>query len=188
MPGSSSGEDLAYHPRRLDAGEALVETLELVAEPLVIEAELVEQGRGEIADVHRVLDDVVREVIRLAVRQPAADAAAGEPEREAARVVVAAVVLPRQAPLAVDRPAELAAPDDEGVVEEAPLLQVLDEGPAGLVDVAALVGEVARKVPVGVPPPVVDLDEADPENATVTSDDLCGKRRGASRRPMGRRS
>ena len=43
---------------------------------------------------------------------------------EAARMMIAAVVLARQLALAVDRPAELAAPDDQRVVEHAALLQV----------------------------------------------------------------
>ena len=51
-------------------------------------------------------------------------------------MVVAAVVVARQLALAVDRPAELAAPDDQRVVEQPALLQVGDQGVAGLVDVA----------------------------------------------------
>jgi hypothetical protein len=70
--------------------------------------------------------------------RPAFDAAAGHPHREAARVVVAAVVLGVRPPGLVARAAEFAAPDDEGVVEHAALLQVLDQAGAGLVDVAAL--------------------------------------------------
>ena len=47
--------------------------------------------------------------------------------REAAAVVVAAVVVLGQRALAVDRAAELAAPDDQRVVEQAALLEVLDQ-------------------------------------------------------------
>ena len=62
------------------------------------------------------------------------DAAAGQPHREGVGMMVAAVV----AALDHRRAAELAAPDDERVVEQAALLQVLDERRAGLVGVAAV--------------------------------------------------
>ena len=69
-----------------------------------------------------ILDDVVAEVVGLAVDRAALRAAAGHPHGEAARVMVAAVVLVGQAALRVDRAAEFAAPDDERVVEHAALL------------------------------------------------------------------
>ena len=86
---------------------------------------------------------------------PGFDAAAGEPHGEGVDVVVAAG---RFADLAHRRAAELAAPDDERVVEQAALLQVVDQRGAGLVDVAALrrqmllqvLGRAAVVVPVGV--------------------------------------
>ena len=115
----------------------------------------------EVVDRKRVLDDVVAELVGLAVDLAALGAAAGHPHREAARVVVAAVVLLGESALAVDRAAELAAPDDERVVEHPALLEVLDEGVAGLVDVLALAPHAARKVGVMVPVVMVDLDEAD---------------------------
>ena len=48
----------------------------------------------------------------------------------------------------------------ERLVEQAALLQVLDQAVAGLVDVAALVGQAAGDVGVRVPVVVVDLHEA----------------------------
>jgi hypothetical protein len=65
----------------------------------------------------------------------------------------------RQPALAVDRAAELAAPDDQRLVEAAALLEVLDEAVARLVHVAALVGHAAGDVAVVVPVVVVDLHE-----------------------------
>ena len=60
-------------------------------------------------------------------------------------MMVAAVVGVREAPLRVDGPAEFAAPDDQGLVEQPACFQVADQAPAGLVDVAALAGEPARR-------------------------------------------
>src|SRR5688572_4415363 len=99
-PGANeSGEQILDDPRRLDAGQALVEAEVAHRESLVVEAEYLEHGRVEVADVDGVLDDVVAEVVRLAVDGAALEAAAGHPHGEAARVVVAAVVLLRQAAL-----------------------------------------------------------------------------------------
>ena len=111
--------------------------------------------------MQRVLDDVVAEVVGLAIDRTALGAAAGHPHGETARVVVATVVLLGETALAVDRATELAAPDDEGVLEHAALLEVLDERRAGLIDVATLAGHAAGHVGMMVPVVVVDLGEAD---------------------------
>ena len=104
-------------------------------------------------------DDVVGEVVGLAVDGAAFEAAAGHPHREAARMMVAAVVLRREAALRVNRAAELAAPDHERFVEHAALLEILNEPVARLIDVAALIGQPAGDVGVRVPVVVVDLHE-----------------------------
>ena len=62
-----SGQKLFDHVRRLDAGQALVEPLVAVREPAMVEPQELEHGGVEVADVHRVLDDVVGEVVGLAV-------------------------------------------------------------------------------------------------------------------------
>ena len=66
--------------------------------------------------------------------------------REAARMMVAAVIVGRQLALAIYGAAEFAAPDDQRVVEQAALLQVLDQRGRGLVGVAALAGDLPRQV------------------------------------------
>ncbi len=90
---------------------------------------------------------------------PGLDAAAGQPDGEAAGMMVAAVVGGRQLALAVDGPAEFAAPDDQRVVEQAALLEVRDEGGRRLIGVAALAGDLGGQVRVLVPAAVEELDE-----------------------------
>jgi len=68
------------------------------------------------------------------------DTASGHPHGEAAGVMVAAVILVRQFALAVGRATEFAGEDQDGVVEQPALLEILNEGGAGLVDVEALAG------------------------------------------------
>jgi hypothetical protein len=70
----------------------------------------------QIVDVDRVAGDVVGKVVGLADRNSRLDPPAGQPEGEAARVMVAAVVVGGEASLAIDGAAELASPDHQRVV------------------------------------------------------------------------
>ena len=114
----------------------------------------------EVANRQGVLDDIIAKLVGLAVDLAALGAAAGHPHREAAWVVVATVVILRESALAVDGPSEFSAPDDERIVEHPALLEVFDEGVAGLVDVLALAWHASADVGVVVPVIMVNLDEA----------------------------
>ena len=59
---------IAFTGRRMfDAGQPLVEALELEGEPFVVDAQAVQDRGVQVVDVDRVLDDVVAEVVGLAV-------------------------------------------------------------------------------------------------------------------------
>ena len=73
--------------------------------------------------------------------------------------MVAAVVEGGQPALAVDGPAELAAPDDQGLVEQAALLEVPDQRRRGLIGITALAGDLGGQVGVLVPAAMEELDE-----------------------------
>src|SRR2546430_13425851 len=109
--------------------------------------------------MHGIAHDVVGVVVRLAKRHARQDAAAREPDRETPWMMVAPVVLVRELALAIDRPPKLASPHDECVVEQAALLEILDERRARLVRVVALAGELGRQLRVLVPAAVEKLDE-----------------------------
>src|ERR1051326_764885 len=98
----------------------------------VVEAELMKDGRVEIAVIVAILDRFEAELVGGAVDGAALDAAAGQPDGVAARVVIAAgrVLRPRAA-------TELAAPDDQRLVQHPALLEVADESRDRLVDLAA---------------------------------------------------
>jgi hypothetical protein len=106
----------------------------------VIEAEQVQDRGVEVVDVDRVFDDVVAEIVGLAVDRASLGSASGHPHGEAAWMMIAAVVLFGESPLRIDRAAEFAAPDHQGFVEQAALLEILDQGVARLIDIAALAG------------------------------------------------
>src|SRR5436189_139526 len=92
-------------------------------------------------------------------RPAAAPVLARHPARDAARMVVAPIVALRQLSLAVAGPAELAAPDDERIIQHPPLFQILHQRRARLVRLAALDLDGRREVAVLVPSLVIELDE-----------------------------
>src|SRR5439155_4968375 len=141
-----------------------VQPLYFLRKPFVINSQAMQDGGVHVVDVDRLLNDVVAEVVGLAVDDAGFDAAAGHPGREATRMVIAAVIVFGQLALAIDRSAKLAAPDNERVVQQAALFEVGDQGIAGLVDVAALVGQIAGDVEMLIPTAMEDLSET---NATL---------------------
>ena len=102
----------------------MVESLVFEGEALVIDAEAVEYGGGEVTDVDWVFGDVVTEVIGFTVHTASGNSASSEPHTEAAAVVVATRV---ELSLAVNTASKFATPDDQGVVEHAALFEVSDQ-------------------------------------------------------------
>lgn len=74
-----SGDQFADDTGRFDAGEFLVEALIFVEEAVVVEAEELQNGGVEVADVDRVFDDVVAEIVGFAVDGSPFGAPSGHP-------------------------------------------------------------------------------------------------------------
>ena len=143
----------------MDVGEAEVAALVTVGQAGVFDAHQVENRRVEVVYMHAILDDIVTEVVGLAVGRALVDAGAGHQYREAARMVVAAVVGLRERALRVGCAAEFAAPDDERIVEQAALLKVGKQAGRGLVGIFALALNGIGQAAVVVPTHVEELDE-----------------------------
>ena len=92
----------------------------------MIDAELMENGGVKVADMHRVFNDVVTEVIGFAIDCAAFDTTTGHPHCETTGMMVAAIIGPSQLPLTEDRAAELPSPDDESVLQQTTLFEVLE--------------------------------------------------------------
>src|SRR5262245_15766910 len=73
-----SGQDVADDVA-MDVGQAEVAALELVGQPLVLNAEQVQHGCVQVVNVHDVVLGVVPELVGRAVADAALDAAAGQP-------------------------------------------------------------------------------------------------------------
>src|SRR6266705_160388 len=140
-----------------DAGEPHVEALHFVSQPFVIDAEAVQNRRIQIVNMNRVFHDVVAKLVSSTVDDAGLDAAARHPDGEAARMMIAAVVLAREFALAVNGPAELASPDNQCVFKQAALFQISNERVAGLIDIAALVRQITADIEVLIPAAVKNL-------------------------------
>ena len=120
----------------------------------VVDSQEMKDCGVEVVHVYCVLGDVVAEIIGFAVRVPCFNSGARHPHREATRVMVAARLGAVPFSLTGHSTAELAAPNDQSVLEQAALFQVFHECGAGLIRIAATRGaprgETAVMIPVGV--------------------------------------
>src|SRR5262249_8526112 len=133
---------------------------EAVGQALVVDAEGVEDGGVQIVDVDGIGGQVVAVLVGRAVGNARFEAAAGQPDGEAARMVIAAERA-GQVALPEGGAAELAAPDDERVVEQTAALEIEDERGAGLVGGHALAAQVVHDIAMRVPAAMEELHEAD---------------------------
>ena len=109
-----------------DAGQSLIEPLELERELFVVDSHAVQYGCIDVVDVNRVFDDVVTEVIGFAVDESLFYSAACHPHAEVSWMVIASIIVFGQRPLRVHRPAEFASPNNQRAIEQAPLFEVLN--------------------------------------------------------------
>src|SRR6266498_5381634 len=148
-----------FHDVAMYVREPVITALEAEDELLVIDAEAMQDGGVLVVYVDRILDDIMAKVVGLAIGDAPLDPAAGHPNAEVSAVMVAAVVVRFDLALAVNRAAELAAPNDQRVVQHAAGLEILDQRRTGLVGVLHLLADPVRQVAVLVPAAVIKLDK-----------------------------
>lgn len=126
----------------------------------MIDSETMKDRGVQIVGGHGIPDNVIREIAGFSVTDAAFDPTAGEPDAEAARVVVAAILCRGELALTVDRASELAAPDDKSFIEKATLFEIFEERRLWLISVLALQRQVTGDTAMVVPATMVKLDEA----------------------------
>ena len=103
----------------MHVGQAVVAALEAGRQLRVVEAELLQDRRLQVVDVDGVLGRREAEFVGRSVVEPPLDPGPRQPDAEAVRVVVATQhTAAGRAAFAERRPTELAAPDDERIVEQ----------------------------------------------------------------------
>jgi hypothetical protein len=115
-----SGENFSDHAPG-DVREPHVAAPLEICQQFVVEAQQVQHRGMQVVHVDFVLDGGKSELIRRPDGLAALDASPRHPNAEASRIVIAA-----RSTLAGRRAAELAAPDDERLVEQAAGFEVLD--------------------------------------------------------------
>src|SRR5262249_12110649 len=103
----------------------------------MIQAEEVQEGGEVVVVVDDIDGGVMTKIVGLAVDASGLEAAAGEPHAEAVGVVVAADAGPAGVVLDDRQPAHLAAPVYHGALQQAALLEILDQGGTGFIGHAA---------------------------------------------------
>lgn len=145
----------------VDVREAVMPSLELVGEFLVLDAQQVEKSGLEIVHVNFVFDGIEANVVGCPVSDAGFDSSTRHPDGEGVGVVVAAPLFAiSHLTLQEGRASEFSTPDHKGVIEEPSLFEILNESGGRLVGVAALVVEFGGERIVLVPTGMHQLDVA----------------------------
>src|SRR5262245_42564387 len=132
-------------PRRV--GQPLLAAIERKREAGVIEPQKVENRGVQVMDVNAVLVGSKSDGIGRAMDEAPFDTSTSQPDRKAVRIVIAASSAFRHG-----HAAELAAPDDQRLLEKAAASQVVKQPGNGLVGPRAHPGVVGLDIVMGVPP------------------------------------
>jgi hypothetical protein len=158
----------------VNVGQAVVPALEAISQTLVVDAELVQDRGLQVVDVHGVFGRAVTKVIRCPIGNARLDATTRHPHGKATRMMVATVDFRGTRALGEYRTPELAAPDDQGIVEEAALLEVLEQASGWSVDVVAHQRQVPGDVSVMIPTDVIKLNERNAAFGHATGEQAVG--------------
>src|SRR5439155_10608759 len=115
------------HYVAVDIGQPEVAALVLEGEPRVVDTQAMKDGRVQVVHMNRILGDVITKVVGLAECDTRLYAAARHPDGKAAGMMIPTIVVRAQLTLTIDRAPEFAAPDNQRILEKAPLFQILDE-------------------------------------------------------------
>src|SRR5579871_4810487 len=125
----------------------------------MIDAQAIEQRGMKIVNTDSVADDVVTEVVGLAVDISRFESASGRPDREAAGMMIAAKAVGGNFALRISRAAKFAAPDDDRVIQQSALLEVHHQHRRRLIDFATFDRQRPRQAAMMIPVAMIELDE-----------------------------
>src|SRR5690242_2211761 len=127
--------------------EAEITALKTERKLFVIEAQQVEDRCLEIIDIHFISGDRETEFIRFTISDAFFDSSPGEKNGKTIRVMITAQnIAPGSSAFAERGASELAAPDDQRVIEQTTLAQVLNQSCHRPVHLCTFFGEPAPNV------------------------------------------
>src|SRR5215471_18214390 len=127
----------------------------------MIDTQAMKNRRVQVVHMHGVLRDVIAVIVCFAKADSRLYAGAGQPHSKATRMMIAPIVICGELSLAVDRSPELAAPDDQSVIQQSPFLEILHQCGATLVGVLRLPCQLRGKIGVLIPSSVKQLHKTD---------------------------
>ncbi len=131
VAGTGAAEPVGAVPRdynfAADVRKAEVASHVAIGQFCMIQAETVQHRGLQIVNVHVVFGDLQAQFIALSDNLAGFDPTSGEPYTETVRMMVAACVFIGALELTQWRSAKLPCPDNQGGIEQTPLLQVLDQ-------------------------------------------------------------
>src|SRR5262249_21340921 len=142
-----------------DTGQLLLQTLELESESFVIHAQQPQHGGVEIPHMHRIFDYVVAKLVGLSMDISGFGPAARHPLGKAARVMVSTIIVLGKTALTINRSTELAAPDDERVLQHTTAFEIGYQSIASAIRGSAKLRSIANSIRMHVPASLVDLSE-----------------------------
>ena len=111
-----SGDDL-INEMTFDISQSKTSTLVFKGKTLVVNSEQMQNRGMQIMNMHRVFRDIVAVLVGPTVAESRLNSTSSHPNRKATRVVISAKVILRQLALAVIGPSELAAPDNQRILQ-----------------------------------------------------------------------
>ena len=126
-PRAGLSENPVYH-LAMNISQAEIAALEAERKFFVIKAEQVEDCRLEIVNIDFVPGDRETQFVGLAISDSFLNAGAGQKNRKTIRVVIPAQNIAAGSPAFAERSAaELAAPNDQSVIQQTALAQILEQ-------------------------------------------------------------
>src|ERR1041385_950201 len=148
--GPPSSQDALHHLAE-HIREPVISPLKSIRQLGVIEAKAMQDGRLQVVHVHLVLRHMIAQLVRLPIAEARLDPAAGHPDAEGMRMMIAPDQFLLLASILVHRrPAEFAAPNDQRVFEHAALLEIFDQGRARLIRLLRLAHQSIPNIVVPV--------------------------------------
>ena len=131
---ATSGHDL-FNDSSGNVGQAKLTALEEIGQLLMVDAQQMQDGGLKVVNMDAPFGYVESVVVGTAMYMARLHAAAAHPERKYAAMMIAAIVVGLGRALRIRRPAELAAPNHQRIVQHPTLLQIKDQSRRWLVSV-----------------------------------------------------
>ena len=104
----------------------------------MIQAQLMQNSGLKIVHMHRIFDDIVAKLVGFAIHNSWFNTTARHPDPEAARMMIASIIIFGQFALTIVGTAKFTAPDHQCFIQQPPLFQIGNQRGRSLIDIFCL--------------------------------------------------